>query len=48
MVENIAEMDFDIPDSVLDEIQQNIQDIIRTFDIPEENKLEVINQINYI
>lgn len=48
MVENIAELSFDIPDSVLDEIQQNIQNIIRTFDVPEENKLEVINQINYI
>lgn len=48
MVENIEELSFDIPDSVLDEIQQNIQNVIRTFDIPEENKLEVIKQINYI
>lgn len=48
MVEDLAEMSFDIPDSVLDEIQQNIQDIIRTFDVPEENKQEVIKQINYI
>ncbi len=48
MVENIEELSFDIPDSILDEIQQNIQNVIRTFDIPEENKLEVIKQINYI
>ena len=39
---------FDMPDDLLDEIQQNIEDIIRNFDIPEENKLEVIKQINYI
>ncbi len=48
MVENLEDMSFDIPDGVLDEIQQNIEQIIRTFDVPEENKLEVIKQINYI
>ncbi len=48
MVEDTTELVFDIPDSVLDQIQQNIQDIIRNFDVPEENKEEVINQINYI
>ena len=39
---------FEIPEGLLDEIQQNIESIIRNFDVPEENKLEVIKQINYI
>ena len=39
---------FEIPDGLLDEIQQNIESIIQNFDVPEENKLEVIKQINYI
>jgi len=47
MVEN-SDMIFDIPDGLLDEIQQNIENIIRDFDVPEENKNEVIKQINYI
>lgn len=48
MVDNLEEVAFDIPDGLLDEIQQNIQNIIRDFDVPEENKNEVIKQINYI
>lgn len=48
MVENLEEMPFDIPDGVLDEIQQNIEHIIETFDVPEENKMEVIRQINFM
>lgn len=48
MVEDIEQMSFNIPDSVLDDIQQNIQNIIRDFDVPEENKLEIIKQINYM
>lgn len=48
MVENLEDVAFDIPDGLLDEIQQNIQNIIRDFDVPEENKNEVIKQINYI
>ena len=48
MVEDIVEMSFSIPDNVLDEIQQNIQNIISNFDVPEENKLEVIKQINFM
>ena len=48
MVENIEDMEFVIPDGLLDEIQQNIENIIRDFDVPEENKNEVIKQINYI
>lgn len=48
MVEDIEQMAFNIPDSVLDDIQQNIQNIIRDFDVPEENKMEIIKQINYM
>ena len=48
MVENLEYTEFDIPDTLLDEIQQNIEHIIRDFDVPEENKMEVIKQINYI
>ena len=48
MVDNLEDVAFDIPDGLLDEIQQNIQNIIRDFDVPEENKIEVIKQINYI
>lgn len=48
MNEDFNNITFDIPDNLLDNIQQNIEHIIRTFDIPEENKLEVIKQINYM
>lgn len=47
MSENI-DMSFNIPDNLLDEIQLNIENLIRDFDVPEENKKEVIKQINYI
>lgn len=39
---------FDIPASVLDEIQKNIEDVILNFDIPECNKLDVIKKINFM
>jgi len=39
---------FDLPASVLDEIQKNIEDIILNFDIPEGNKLDVIKKINFM
>ena len=48
MVEDLEVMSFDIPNGVLDEIQQNIEHIIQAFDIPEENKVEVIKQINFM
>ena len=48
MVEDLKEDSFDIPDDLLDSIQHNIENIIRTFDVPEENKMEVIKQINYM
>ncbi len=42
-LENIS-----LPDELLDEIQHNIEHIIQTFDVPEENKMEVIKQINFM
>lgn len=48
MVEDLEVMSFDIPNDMLDEIQHNIEHIIQTFDIPEENKIEVIKQINFM
>ncbi|MFI3300191.1 MAG: GGDEF domain-containing protein [Candidatus Gastranaerophilales bacterium] len=41
-----SEVEFDIPTNVLDEIQSNIQNIIENFDIPDENKTEVLYKIN--
>ena len=40
--------DFEIPSDVLDEIQTNIQNIIESFDIPDENKMDVIKKINFM
>ena len=48
MVEDLKTPAFDIPDDMLDIIQKNIENIINTFDVPEENKMEVIKQINYM
>jgi diguanylate cyclase (GGDEF)-like protein len=48
MVEDLTTSTFNIPDDMLDDIQKNIENIIKTFDVPEENKLEVIKQINYM
>lgn len=48
MVEDIKENSFEIPEDMLDNIAHNIENIIRTFDVPEENKMEVIRQINYM
>ena len=41
-------LNFEIPSAVLDEIQLNIQNIIESFDIPDNNKLEVIKKINFM
>ena len=41
-------IDFEIPSDVLDEIQSNIQNIIQSFDIPDANKTDVINKINFM
>lgn len=48
MVEDLKQDSFNIPDDLLDSIQHNIENIIKTFDVPEENKMEVIRQINYM
>lgn len=40
--------DFEIPSDLLDEIQNNIQEIIQSFDIPDSNKIEVIKKINFM
>ncbi len=48
MVENLKDDAFDIPNELLDSIQKNIENIIQTFDVPEENKMEVIKQINFM
>lgn len=45
---NFENMNFDIPPEVLDEIQQNIEEIINNFPIPENNKLDVIKKINFM
>lgn len=49
VMENInTDVNFEIPADVLDEIQQNIQSIIEGFDVPYENKLDVIKKINFM
>ena len=42
------EITFDFSEEVLDQIQQNIQNIIENFDVPEDNKLDVIRKINFM
>lgn len=39
---------FDMPPEVLDEIRLNIEEIIATFPVPEDNKLDVIKKINFM
>lgn len=48
VMENTDTINFDIPSNILDEIQTNIQNIIESFDIPDENKLDVIKKINFM
>lgn len=48
MIDNLNVLDFDIPDNLLEDIANNIENLIKTFDVPEENKMEVIKQINYM
>ena len=45
---NMINTNFDLPSDVLDEIQRNIQDIIESFDIPDDNKFDVIRKINFM
>ena len=44
---DINNTEFEIPSGVLDEIQKNIQSIIEGFDIPDDNKMDVIKKINF-
>lgn len=44
----MTDLNFDLPSDVLDEIQQNIQNIIESFDIPDDNKFDVIRKINFM
>lgn len=46
--ESFNNVSMDIPSEVLDEIQKNIEDIIRNFDVPDANKMDVIKKINFI
>lgn len=48
VMENTDTINFDIPSNVLDEIQMNIQSIIESFDIPDDNKMDVIKKINFM
>ena len=41
-------VEFDMPPEVLDEIRLNIEEIIATFPVPEDNKLDVIKKINFM
>lgn len=45
---NTKNNEFNIPSDVLDEIQQNITNIIESFDIPDDNKNDVIKKINFM
>lgn len=45
---DITNSDFNIPSDILDEIQKNIQNIIESFDIPDDNKTDVIKKINFM
>lgn len=45
-MDNMA--NFEIPSDVLDEIQLNIQSIIESFDIPMDNKNDVLKKINFM
>jgi diguanylate cyclase (GGDEF)-like protein len=41
-------MNFELPENMLDEIQANIETIINGFDIPDDNKMDVIKKINFM
>src|SRR5574344_2991223 len=48
MMNNNSDENMNIPPELLDEIQHNIEEIIDGFDIPTDNKMEVIRKINFI
>lgn len=39
---------FELTNEMLDEIQKNIQNIIESFDVPDDNKIDVIKKINFM
>ena len=45
---NIENISFNFSDEMLDEIQKNIQNIIESFDVPDDNKADVIKKINFM
>lgn len=47
-MDNLKGNDFDLPPEVLDQIQQNIEEIIKSFPIAESNKIDVIKKINFM
>ena len=47
-MDNFKGNDFDLPPEVLDQIQENIEEIIKSFPIAESNKIDVIKKINFM
>lgn len=45
---NLDNISFEFSDDMLDEIQRNIQSIIEGFDVPDDNKTDVIKKINFM
>ncbi len=45
---NIENTGFNFSEEMLDEIQKNIQSIIEGFDVPDDNKTDVIRKINFM
>lgn len=47
-MDNIKGNDFDLSPELLDQIQTNIEEIIKSFPIAENNKIDVIKKINFM
>jgi diguanylate cyclase (GGDEF)-like protein len=47
-MDNLNSINFELPSDVLDEIQNNIQNIIESFDISDDSKLDIIKKINFM
>lgn len=45
---NKKNTNFELTNEMLDEIQKNIQNIIESFDVPDDNKIDVIKKINFM
>lgn len=48
VMDNIKGNDFDLSPELLDQIQTNIEEIIKSFPIAENNKIDVIKKINFM